>query len=108
MRPNTDEISVIIITFAGLVMLFRVCQPFNLYRAVMFLSMVAACILSVTLLPFIFFEEGYPTPLLGFVQSLYAIVGRAALLPPVGRPHPPYGAIARHQKKQPKMLSTFR
>ena len=38
---NTDEISVIIITFAGLVMLFRVCQPFNLYRAVMFLSMVA-------------------------------------------------------------------
>ena len=71
---NTDELSIIIITFAGLVMLYRVCQPFNLYRAVLLLTMTAACVLSITLLPSFFFEDGYPTPLLGFVQILYVIV----------------------------------
>ena len=105
---NTDEISVIIITFAGLVMLFRVCQPFNLYRAVMFLSMVAACILSVTLLPFIFFEEGYPTPLLGFVQSLYAIVVVLLCFPLSDVLTRLTERLRGIKKKQPKMLSNFR
>ena len=34
----------IALTFSGLVMLYRVCQPFNAYRLVLFLSMVGICI----------------------------------------------------------------
>ncbi len=34
----------IALTFSGLVMLFRVCQPFNAYRVVLFLSMLAIAI----------------------------------------------------------------
>jgi cation-transporting ATPase E len=34
----------IALTFSGLVMVFRVCQPFNAYRVVLFLSMLAMCI----------------------------------------------------------------
>jgi cation-transporting ATPase E len=32
------------LTFSGLVMLYRVCQPFNAYRLVLFLSMVAVSV----------------------------------------------------------------
>ncbi len=104
---NIDEISVIVITFTGLVMLFRVCQPFNLFRAIMFLSMVAACILSTTLLPFIFFEEGYSTPLLGFVPSLYVVVV-VLLCFPVSEVLLRLTAKLRSgRKKQPKLLNSL-
>lgn len=36
------------LTFSGLVMLYRVCQPFNGYRLVLFLSMVAAVAVALT------------------------------------------------------------
>ncbi len=37
----------IALTFSGLVMLFRICQPFNVIRAVTFIIAVAACMLFV-------------------------------------------------------------
>lgn len=40
------------LTFSGLVMLYRVCQPFNAYRIVLFLSMVALTAVALTV-PFI-------------------------------------------------------
>lgn len=39
------------LTFSGLVMLFRVCQPFNGYRLVLYLSMVALSIMALVLPP---------------------------------------------------------
>ena len=75
-QPHTKEISVVIITFTGLVMLYRICQPLNFYRTILFLAMCAACVLCLTLLPNMFFESepgmGY-TPL-DFVSILYIIV----------------------------------
>ena len=68
------EISVYLIWFAGLIMLFRVCQPLNAMRTFLFLAMLTISILCLTLLPNLFidekfFEEGYKH--LGFVQYLY-------------------------------------
>ncbi len=37
----------IALTFTGLVMLYRICQPFNIIRAVTFILAVAACILFI-------------------------------------------------------------
>ena len=42
----------IALTFSGLVMLYRVCQPFNAYRLVLFLTMVGICITAFAV-PFI-------------------------------------------------------
>lgn len=36
------------LTFSGLIMLYRVCQPINWYRLVLFVLMVAACVLAFT------------------------------------------------------------
>ena len=69
---HLQEMSVVIITFAGLVMLYRVCLPLNLYRAVLLLAMCTCCILGLTLLPTMFFGDGYAQ--LDFVSILYIIV----------------------------------
>ena len=58
-----------------------------------------------TLLPFIFFEEGYPTPLLGFVQSLYAIVVVLLCFPLSDVLTRLTERLRGIKKKQPKMLS---
>ena len=39
------------LVFSGLVMLYRVCQPFNAYRLVLYFSMVALTILALTVPP---------------------------------------------------------
>ena len=41
----------IVLTFSGLVMLFRICQPFNLLRACTYIVSVALCVLVVTITP---------------------------------------------------------
>ncbi len=69
---SLEELSVVIITFAGMIMLYRICLPLNLYRGVLILAMLAGCILGITLFPVQIFGEGY-TPL-GFVPVLYSIV----------------------------------
>ena len=104
---NNAELSVIIITFTGLVMLYRVCQPYNLFRAILMFGMFAACILCTTLLPFIFFEEGYPTPLLGFVQTLYVIVVILLCFPLSEIFTRITERLRGIKKKQPKMLSSL-
>lgn len=71
-NEHLQEMSVVIITFAGLVMLYRVCLPLNLYRTVLLLAMSACCILGVTVMPTMFFGEGYAP--LDFVCILYVIV----------------------------------
>ena len=75
-QAHTKEISVVIITFSGLAMLYRICLPLNFYRTILFIGMCAACILCLTLLPNMFFESepgsGY-TPL-DFVSILYITV----------------------------------
>ena len=67
-----EEVSTMIITFAGLVMLYRVCIPFNLFRTALFIGMCALCITALAVLPAAFLGNGY-TPL-GFVPMLYIIV----------------------------------
>ena len=69
---HLQEMSVVIITFAGLVMLYRVCTPLNLYRTILLIAMCACCILGLTVLPTMFFGEGYAR--LDFVSILYIIV----------------------------------
>ncbi len=73
-EEHINEISVAIITFSGLVMLYRICQPLNLFRTSLFLSMAALCILAIALLPQMFFRDGTGYVPLDFVSVLYAIV----------------------------------
>lgn len=74
------EISVIILTVAGLVMLYRVCLPLNFFRTILLLAMAAACILGLALLPEVFFDaQTYQQ--LNFVSILYIIVVIVLCLP---------------------------
>ena len=41
----------IALTFSGLVMVFRICRPFNVYRAVLCVSMLALCITAYAVTP---------------------------------------------------------
>ena len=43
-----DAMMMIALTFCGIVMLFRICQPFNVVRAVLFLLTAALCIIVVS------------------------------------------------------------
>ena len=48
------------ITFVGLVVLFRLCKPFDVFRAVMFASMITLCVLILSLINWgSFFEYVY-------------------------------------------------
>ncbi len=52
-------IMMIVLTFVGLVMLYRICQPFNVIRAILFISMAVLCsvVLSVPFLGGIVFDD---------------------------------------------------
>ena len=67
-----EELSVYIITFAGLVMLFRICQPLNVFRAALFCLMVALCITGLAVMPDLFLGESHTQ--MNFVSTLYVIV----------------------------------
>ncbi|MBQ9113848.1 MAG: HAD-IC family P-type ATPase [Clostridia bacterium] len=43
-----DAIMMVALTFCGIVMLYRICQPFNVLRAVLFLLTAALCIIVVS------------------------------------------------------------
>ncbi len=45
-EANYEGMLVVIITFAGLVMLFRILQPFNVLRAVVYVAMVGCAVLA--------------------------------------------------------------
>jgi len=45
-KENSDAyraLMMILLTFVGLVMLYRICQPFNVIRAILFISMAVLC-----------------------------------------------------------------
>lgn len=60
----------IALTFAGLVMLFRVCQPINPFRLVLFTLMVTMCALAFTLGPISFLEGSFAQTLVAGWDSL--------------------------------------
>ncbi len=45
---NYQALMMIALTFSGLVMLYRICQPFNVTRAITFVVAVACCLLFLT------------------------------------------------------------
>ena len=69
---HIGEISVYIITFAGLAMLYRISLPLNLYRTVLLLAMCACCIVGLTVFPAFFLGEGYSP--IDFTSGLYILV----------------------------------
>ena len=71
-ESRVDEISVVIITFAGLVMLYRVCLPLNLYRSILLAGVFACCVLCLTLFPQLVYGPNYQQ--LDFVSTLYVLV----------------------------------
>ena len=46
--PHYQALMMVALTFSGLVMLYRICQPFNVTRAVTFMIAVACCLLFLT------------------------------------------------------------
>ena len=65
-------VTVIVITFAGLVMLYRICSPLNFFRLVLLVCMITACVLGLTLLPDMFLDANREA--LNFVSVLYIII----------------------------------
>ncbi|MGN1104154.1 MAG: HAD-IC family P-type ATPase [Candidatus Coproplasma sp.] len=58
------------LTFAGLVMLFRVCQPINPFRLVLFTLMVTMCVLAFTLGPISFLGGSFANTLVAGWDNL--------------------------------------
>ena len=50
--PVYHALMMVVLTFSGLVMLFRICQPFNLLRAILFITSSLACLLVISI-PFL-------------------------------------------------------
>ncbi len=59
--PAYHALMMIALTFTGLVMLYRICQPFNVVRSVTFIIAVAACLLFIgtPVLGELIFKETY-------------------------------------------------
>ena len=70
-----DALMMIALTFCGLVMLYRICQPFNVVRAVLFLLTAALCIIvvSVPILGEVVFD-GWSTVAFTLPQILLIII----------------------------------
>ena len=47
--PAYNAMMMIALTFSGLVMLYRICQPFNVVRVVLFVFVTALCLLVVSI-----------------------------------------------------------
>ncbi len=82
---NTAEyqaLMMLTLTFAGLVMLFRICQPFNVTRAVLFILSAAACfvVVGIPVLGEIVFE-GWEFIDLSMSQVLLVIIIVQACFP---------------------------
>ncbi len=45
--PQYQALLMIVLTFSGLVMLYRICQPFNVVRAITFIIAVACCMVFI-------------------------------------------------------------
>ena len=47
--PIYHALMMLVLTFCGLVMLFRICQPFNLYRTILFAGTALLCVAFVSI-----------------------------------------------------------
>ena len=73
------------ITFVGLVVLFRLCKPFDVFRGIMFASMITLCILILSIGDWVSYFEYVPLSL----QNILFIVCM------VEASYPIYDAIVR-------------
>ena len=77
-----DAMLTVVLTFTGLVMLMKICQPMNLVRATLFVSIVAACV-TVLAVPFLgnLVYDGWSTIRFNASQILLIIVIVQAAIP---------------------------
>ena len=77
-----QAVMMLVLTFTGLVMLYRICQPFNVWRTVLFVFSAALCILVISI-PF--FGEivftGWSSLEFQLSQTLLIIIVIQAALP---------------------------
>lgn len=72
----------IALTFSGLVMVFRICKPFNVYRAVLCVSMLALCITAYAVDPLAeLFYKGWKTIEWDYAKILIIVVVIEAAFP---------------------------
>lgn len=51
-----ETMSSLLVTFSGLLVLFKLCKPFDIYRSCLYVAMLVLCFAMLTLIPFSFFE----------------------------------------------------
>lgn len=80
-----DAIMMLVLTCTGLVMLFRICQPFNVWRTVLYVVALGLCVLAVTV-PFFaeFIFTGWSQITFNLPQYLLLIILIQAALPMSG------------------------
>ena len=73
--PHYQALMMLTLTFCGLVMLYRICQPFNVTRAVTFIIAVACCMLfiAVPVLGKMVFEVSYNGDLLHLGDLVFTL-----------------------------------
>ena len=80
-----EAIMMLVLTCTGLVMLFRICQPFNVWRTVLYVASLGLCILAVSV-PFFaeFIFQGWSKVIFNLPQYLLLIIIIQAALPMSG------------------------
>jgi cation-transporting ATPase E len=80
-----EAIMMLVLTCTGLVMLFRICQPFNVWRTVLYVVSLGLCILAIAV-PFFagFIFEGWGKVVFNLPQYLLLIIIVQAALPMSG------------------------
>ena len=63
------SVAVLMVTFAGLVMLYRLCQPINFSRGVLLILMSAICVLLPVFIPQMFLGDNYSQ--ITWIQLMY-------------------------------------
>lgn len=105
---HINEISVAVITFSGLVMLYRVCQPLNFFRTILYLAMFVICLLALILLPGMFFGDGKSFVPLDFVSVLYVIVVVLLCIPLSGILMRVTDRLRTAKKREPDIISRLK
>lgn len=72
--PDYTIMASLAITFTGLLVLFRLCQPFNVYRAIMFVGMLLLTSATLYFVPLSFFYGEFAPDYLSLEQVLFIIV----------------------------------
>lgn len=73
-QKEIETMSVLCITFIGLVILYNVCRPLNVYRTVLCILMIIATFICIEFLPSYFGLEFYPPSLLNTCLCIIIIL----------------------------------